>query len=356
MRRVIRGCCGILLVTTSTACVVSFEDYPVGGGAIDGGAASGGSAGSSGSAASGGSGGTAGAAGSAASAGSGGTAGSAGTGTCTNVASCPSGTLSVPPPAAGWLGPVAVSTQGNLVVPVCPDDYSSELVTGYENPVMPECACTCTPPACSASVSFRPNANCTGSVVANTELTPGACQTVIGVDSSLGAFVTVKASCTAVQMSAPPKASFTYERRVCGPKTPPVCTDDALCVVAVPAEFALCIYKPGLDSCPAGPYSQKRELYEGVDDQRTCAPCSCGLSTSACTGVVDFAASTNPCDGSSSATVNTLSSTCVATGNNPAKAGYSVTSPGVCIPSAPVTQGTAELLGTKTLCCYAAGG
>jgi hypothetical protein len=58
---------------------------------------------------------------------------------------------------------------------------------------------------------------------------------------------------------------------------------DHSCVTAPSTGFiaGLCIHHDGDMPCPAG-FADRHVFYSGVDDQRGCTPCTCGLSSVAC--------------------------------------------------------------------------
>ncbi len=167
--------------------------------------------------------------------------------------------------------------------------------------------------------------------------------------------------CTPVTQPVPKDLSPTWGTfaRACEWSPRGICADPGkVCSPSGPPDgFRTCIAHEGDVSCPSySPYQERHVFYEGLDDTRTCSPCSCGAPEGgSCSGLISVYAD-GACSALLSSTlVTSAGALCadVAAGSalGSKSAGPVTYTPGTCTPSGGEPMGTAEPRDAVTLCC-----
>lgn len=269
-----------------------------------------------------------------------------------------------------WIGAEADAPACPASAPIRNDQFHADLVA----PVT--CgACTCAPstgacslptsikaynkPLCSSSVSptsYDPPAGWGGTCTAANAIPAGQIQSV-----SIAPLMLTDNGCAPIEpMNVQEPATWSTYVLVCsGAQT--ACGVDTTCAPIPPPDsgFRQCISQKGepkVLECPKT-YPDRHVVYDGVDDQRVCSPCTCGTPAGGkCAGSISFfndgACSTGP--------ILTLTATsdAIACGSVPlgsalgSKAAGPVTyTPSTCEASGGVPADTAKLVGPSIFCC-----
>jgi hypothetical protein len=156
-----------------------------------------------------------------------------------------------------------------------------------------------------------------------------------------------------------PPLSWAILGKACGDS--PVgggCGGGNICQPKPPLPFlpGLCIYKPGDQSCPAGPFAQKHVFYEAASDTRGCAACSCGAPVGgSCT--ISMSIYSDPFQNTCNSIVTTFNAgDCANLNGNPAVYGRKAMvtqqpAGGTCAPSGGQPNGTVTPTEPTTFCC-----
>lgn len=134
------------------------------------------------------------------------------------------------------------------------------------------------------------------------------------------------------------------------------CEAGQACQPAPSAPFlpGLCIYKAGENDCPGAPFTEQHILYEGVDDTRDCAMCTCGGSQGGSCSA-NITVYSDPACSSSLATFQ--AGACAALSMNPGvvgrKADNILITPGSCPAAGGEATGGATPSKPTTFCCIA---
>ena len=229
--------------------------------------------------------------GAAGSAGSGGgSSGSGGSGG--NAPACPATHQCVAQAPAGWTGPVIYAPTSAL--PTCPSSYPATSLsggTGVTGSTTCQCSCTAAPQSSSCAAVTR--TTYLDSVCATTNgggsLSANACLSPSGAGMSqrltLAAPVAQCGTGTHAALAAP---SFSNPVLACGGATedPGTCgSASQVCLPKPPtaANASTCVYKSGVDDCPAGYTTSAQLVYKSWTDSRSCpASCSCTGSGGVC--------------------------------------------------------------------------
>lgn len=210
-------------------------------------------------------------------------------------AACPTGFSCAPAVPPGWQGPVARFVGPDGALPDCGGDYPyAELEARYGLAAPPaECAaCECNAPD---GVECQPpmlrmytSLTCAGSPAL--QLALGAHDECIafgeyaiatdGLASDPVVPIPATGSCTPTggEATLPPPAWSTALRACGGAPDAGACDDAGTCLPTPgnPLTPGLCAFAAGDVPCPAGPYALRTVVYDGYDDARGCAPCTCG--------------------------------------------------------------------------------
>jgi hypothetical protein len=119
----------------------------------------------------------------------------------------------------------------------------------------------------------------------------------------------------------------------------------------VPAGFAgsLCIFMEGANECPAGDFATPYLRYTGVEDDRDCSTCTCGMGEGTCTGELDVFAS-DDCTG---VPVSSIANNACAASSG-ASVAVDFTGESNCPVETPtVPEGSVRPIGVVTYCCEA---
>jgi hypothetical protein len=144
---------------------------------------------------------------------------------------------------------------------------------------------------------------------------------------------------------------------ILGPLTGEGCITGEVCVPAPPAGFTLCVHRKGDDPrvpCPNA-YPHRYVVYEGKEDDRSCASCSCGDPQGAACSALVKAFTDGACGAQiASATVSPGSPACAdlppGSGLGSKAATWTEQTPGSCTPSGGPVGGLVLKL-PYTLCC-----
>ena len=194
-----------------------------------------------------------------------------------------------------WLGP-------SEEAPPCPDVAPLMGSEGFADPIAPfTCpSCDCAPAACALPDDIHvAAATCpgdgapsiawgspvwSGDCTAEGAIPPGQMCGGVPCAQSLKIGAARVEPCQIVEEGAEAIAepAWGLMARECkiGPLTGEGCiTTGEACVPAPPLGFTLCVHRSGDDPtvpCPTPSYPYRYVVYAGVQDDRSCAPCSCG--------------------------------------------------------------------------------
>lgn len=194
---------------------------------------------------------------------------------------CPPASTCAGAAPPGWNGPfLAPMTAGEDPAP-CPSEFPdlvSSVHAGLSAPPL-GCACSCTPPTtvCTASVGFYLDGACATFDLAE-QIDAGACVQTTGattVMATASADLTPEACDPDVQVTDTPVA-WTTTASLCAPSMPPPTCDEGVCVPQATDSASICVLREGEHACPPGPYAASAIFYSGAQDDRACAPCTCG--------------------------------------------------------------------------------
>jgi hypothetical protein len=298
----------------------------------------------------------------------------------------------VPAAPEGWTGPELVSVGSRLFAEECPANAPNTVFEGWFEPVIepptcPSCACdeplgTCKlpetwtvrsepcggdgietpfdpPPGwdgmCSAADTIPAGQLCDGKPcvrslwVSAPPIEEQPCEVVTGQVDPGGPPKLVP--------FAPPPTSTTA--RACAPSAPwSTCQEepDKLCLPKAGSEFSTCMRKPGDEACPEG-WPVRHVVYEDVDVDTSCSPCSCSPPSGGTCSAAFSAHSDSMCGGPPNAGVvgTGLPGQCVDLLPGVALASKQAAllsyEPGKCEPSGGEPVLSVELDGATTICC-----
>lgn len=282
----------------------------------------------------------------------------------------------------GWRGPTLLWTGASDAVPTCPPeaphvDYDGHADLVEQPATCPACSCsapsgTCAPPEAlianaatcppGLGVSQIPFAHpVDSSCIPVSSLPAGAvCGTGPCLQSvTIPPLTLVETGCTP-SMEAPPAPappSWGTAARACSQDRLGWCTDIAtVCAPAPVAEFSMCLDTAGDQECPSD-WPVKHIFYQGADDARSCAPCTCdapaGGSCSTYVSIYEDAACSmlleNKKVGSASSTCSDVSLTNVALGS--AQVDKLTYAPGACTAGGGEPVGAVAPTAPTTFCC-----
>jgi hypothetical protein len=190
----------------------------------------------------------------------------------------------VPEAPSGWTGPVLV-VEGSPAK--CPPGLDVTFDGGGAELAAPTacspCACGAPSGACTAfAVAISGNAQC-NNPCSNKPVTD-QCSPVTACAPNTGIVATATisdASTCAPAGGAVVPATFARSAVGCTlAAAPGTCPTGQACA---PSSSG-CIFTTGDVACPPGAYASKRVYYRGVNDSRSCSPCSCGSPEGGCAG------------------------------------------------------------------------
>jgi hypothetical protein len=95
--------------------------------------------------------------------------------------------------------------------------------------------------------------------------------------------------CTAIQPPTPDAGLSMSYAVACIGQAAGACAAGFLCAPPPATGFRVCVAQQGDDDCPGSPYSEKHLAFVGVDDARSCSPCTCGApSGGKCTATISI--------------------------------------------------------------------
>lgn len=222
---------------------------------------------------------------------------------------CPGSCVPAAPPT--WDGPMHVAVDAAIALPSCPALAPTTFFEGYAAPaswslVCPECSCdaplgscelpatwTVSSTACAdlspaVKTPFNPPLGWDGSCTATGAIPEGKLCGGVPCVNSIWVSVPVihEAPCVPhgdEAMPPPPRIAandaFDLAARACTNQTPwPSCPNSTSACMPAFEGFHVCISHSGDEPCPAG-WDDRHVFHEQVDDERTCAPCSCSAPT-----------------------------------------------------------------------------
>ncbi|WP_172304750.1 hypothetical protein [Pseudenhygromyxa sp. WMMC2535] len=230
---------------------------------------------------------------------------------------CDASSICVDPVPDGWNGPVAHDVTPASQNPSCGEGYSMTAVTAASelDPGAFECGCSCeaTGASCptSGTLEIWDLDGCSGTPDHTVVLSEAnACQSITGnLPTSLSddggsskplaldwfgmqPSAILGGTCQAEISADIGPAAFEVEYLICEPagSLPACAISEGLCapVPASPLEPGVCIWKAGVEECPAGSYSNKVEIYGGIEDSRSCEGCDCGDPVGECTATINL--------------------------------------------------------------------
>jgi hypothetical protein len=207
---------------------------------------------------------------------------------------------------SGWSGPYEISEVSGSSPTACGANYPNQKIVAGASPNAPPASCDCScgeavGSGCAApTLTLYNNSPCDDAslcktVDASTESCLDLDPMCGGAHMSLSAPTPIVGSCAPMGKTSVVDAGWETTLGVCGTATPPayvkgICEPEQVCVPVldgVPFGGTYCIASTGNNSCPAGPYSEKKVYYRSGTDTRGCTACDCKPPNVTCTnGVV----------------------------------------------------------------------
>lgn len=334
----------LVVIGSSAACFVSFDDYPLeddaAGGAASGGSGTGGSGATSGG----------------------------GEGGMLVLDECGEASVCAPAAPLGWTGPAALS---ELMTAVDCEGWGELEHVGESNVVVPAatCECSCGDPtgqSCNGDTTFEyhEESDCSG-VHGTLMIAPNQCIGAVSPPNNTASGMLAipptpsGGSCVATDIFDVPPLTSDRSFLCFNESSQGGCSDAEVCVERPGGNLQgrLCVFTEGDQECPeATVFSERTVVYVGDTTQtRECSPCTCGApSGGQCQGVtIEYHGSAGcgaligaqPADG-----------TCYpspTTGLPPVKAtpGSANNSGSSCAPSSSTLMGEAFVADPVTVCC-----
>lgn len=197
--------------------------------------------------------------------------------------------------SGAWQGPVYLATVASSDPPQCPAGFDM-IGKAFSSLSAPEATCECDCQgglgSCAVDYQFFAGPFCTtpfdsGDLSDNqcdsyTALFSGSVYVRANLDASAG-------ECVPSHSTDVEPASWGEASALCAPTIEIAACGDDVCVSEPPSDFdsALCIVAEGDVECPQGAYSQRRVMFEGINDDRACTDCECSVAAApVCSGSV----------------------------------------------------------------------
>jgi hypothetical protein len=194
----------------------------------------------------------------------------------------------------------------------------------------------------------------------------GGCTAADGIDAgafgdggslTIAAPTVTDAGCTAIQPPTPDAGPTWSYALACMGQAGGACAGGFFCAPPQVAGFEVCVALDGDEECVGSTYTEKHLAFLGVDDTRSCSPCTCGApSGGKCTATISVYA--NGACASDEVYGLTIDSTMpewcfdVTTGPLLSKSASPPTyDAGPCPPSGGAPTGTATPTSPTTFCC-----
>ncbi|MDI1484665.1 hypothetical protein [Polyangium sp. y55x31] len=303
---------------------------------------------------------------------------------------CAGGTCT--PPAAGdWKGPVSFWQGWDLEAPTCPDDAPILAFEAWAEPPTVSCGtCECDPPegtcklpetwtvssaACTpdpnlgVKTNLDPPTNWDGTCNEDKSIQSGKlCGGVPCVRSIVVSPPTIEELPCKPHLVGDPEPSIPHAweggpqttlGKACTSATPaPSCVEAAgkVCV-PTPPSFSSCVYREGDHPCPEG-WDERQLLYQHVQDNRSCAACTCDAPTGGTCSTIATVFSGPACTdlAHSGSIFAGMDAPCWDLMAGAPLTGVSSTPPeyvsGKCTPSGGNVEGDVVLADPVTVCCY----
>lgn len=289
--------------------------------------------------------------------------------------------------ASNWTGPFLLWLGPEPAAPPCPATAPMVVFEGHgdlDAGPLPCAPCACERPNgdCGLPSALTANAAICGMMKATTPHTPfdpptgwdGGCAADVSIAAgklcngapcvesvTIAPLVVNETGCAVAQPPLPvdPPTWGTFAR-ACQGSTSGTCADLLLCAAAPAPGFRRCVAQAGVVDCSASgptPYTEPHVFDHGVEDMRSCSPCSCGQPAgSTCTAEIAIFGN-GACTGDAGyvVTVGSDASACVDTlagaplGSKSATP--SVYAAGACPPSGGLPVGDASPTAPTTFCC-----
>ncbi|HET6585436.1 MAG TPA: hypothetical protein VFG69_18385 [Nannocystaceae bacterium] len=274
----------------------------------------------------------------------------------TSDSECGPAAVCLTAPPEGWFGPVAVAkvTPGDLT-PACPagfPDSGLTLLSGYHDPGPASCECECMLSGTSACSSYAYDMDPSCGYQTFLQITQD-CHT-FAVDGAVqfSSFAQGNGFCQSMVTEdiLPPE----WDEQVTTCKMAELgnsCGEGGVCAPVPPETFepSLCIYMEGEQDCPAGDFSEQFIHHSGVEDDRHCTYCGCGMAAASCMGSLNVYASAD-CTGAPIGNCPNNMCTMGIAGGHSVAIDYG--EDGVCpVMTPPEAEGSISVTGAFTYCC-----
>lgn len=294
---------------------------------------------------------------------------------------CPGQCLMWPP--VGWGLPLMVWIGPEAAAPPCPDTALSEVFHGridLDAGDLPcgKCACDAPDGGCILPATLTANAAPCAKITPTTPMTPfdppagwdGGCTAHDAIDAggACGAGTCVQSltiapptvndtGCAPIQPplpNDPPAWSFA---RACMGQAGGACGGGFFCAPPPAPGFHACVPQQGDNDCTGPTYTEKHVAFAGVEDTRSCSPCTCGTPTgSKCTVTITIYPEAACATASTyQATVDSGGPACTDVTKGAALGSKSASAPaysaGTCEPGGGAPTGAANPTGPTTFCC-----
>jgi hypothetical protein len=161
----------------------------------------------------------------------------------------------------------------------------------------------------------------------------------------------VSGTCPPSTIEAIEPATFSRRVLACGGATlGGGCASGDVCVPPA-VEGGVCVWQEGEHECPAD-FNERRVLYTGLTDTRSCQTCTCGTATGLCDGARIYFYSTDTCTPGTTDTSIGPTFGCQQNQSPTSAVRLTLGQPtAFCQPSTPSSVGDAAAEGPVTVCC-----
>lgn len=274
-------------------------------------------------------------------------------------AECGPSMMCLTSPPEGWFGPVAINkvTPGDIA-PQCADGYPDAgltLLSGYHDPGPANCDCECTLSGANSCFSYVYDMDPSCNYQTFLQLTMDCHPFAVDGGVYFSSFAQGNAFCQGMVTEDVPPPEWDEQITTC--KTDALgdtCGDGGVCAPTPPDGFesSLCIYMEGEQECPPGDFSEQFIHHSGVEDDRNCTYCGCGMAAASCMGSLNVYASAD-CTGAAIANCGLNVCTPGVAGGQSVAIDYGAE--GVCpVMTPPEAEGSIAVTGPFTYCCQPA--